>query len=55
MAFRLLPRLHKTHRRRVAHRDPQEVVRVFWRTVERIAPHPHAGAPVAPQSARDKS
>jgi hypothetical protein len=41
--------------RRGALKDPEEVMRNFWRTLQKVAAQSHANAPAARGANRDKS
>ena len=41
-------------RRRKPHRNPEQVIRAFLRTLERLAPQPPGGPRMTPGVAREK-
>ena len=54
MMFRLFDRAPRGRGRVVAKRDPEEVMRAFWRTLERIAPRQQGGGRIAATIVREK-
>ena len=53
MTFRFFSRSHRA-RRRVAPKDPEQVMRAFWRTLEHLAPRPKGGGKLAAGLVREK-
>jgi hypothetical protein len=49
-----LHRQHNPHKRG-ALKDPEGVIRAFWRTLEKVAAQPQGGAPVARGATREKA
>ena len=53
MTFRIFSRTHRA-RRRAAPKNPEDVMRAFWRTLEHLAPRPKGGGKLATSLVREK-